>query len=394
MSSKRKRNKTEYPGVYFVEGISASAGHTERIYYIVYRKKGKQIEEKVGRQFRDSMTATRAARIRGYKVDGINPTNDESRQAEQARRDEEAGRWTISRLWEAYKELNPTLKRLRVDKGLYCNYLKDRFGHKEPHEIISLDVDRLRMQLSKTRKPATVWAALELLKRLVNFGVKRNLCKEMPFYVKMPTINNEKTEDLTSEQMQRLLKAIRVDQSVQARNFMMMVLFTGMRRGELFRLKWDDLDFKNDRVWIRDPKGKKDQAIPMNPDARKLLRYHERPYPESTFVFPGRNGLQRTDIKLQVNRIKKRAKLPKDFRPLHGLRHGLRHVYASMLASSGQVDMYTLQKLLTHKSPQMTQRYAHLRDDTLMKASGLAGDLISRYSKQNKRSKVNILKNR
>ena len=47
-----------------------------------------------------------------------------------------------------------------------------------------------------------------------------------------------------------------------------------------------------------------------------------------------------------------------------------------MLASSGQVDLYTLQKLLTHKSAAMTQRYAHLRDDALRRASDLAGDLI------------------
>jgi hypothetical protein len=47
-----------------------------------------------------------------------------------------------------------------------------------------------------------------------------------------------------------------------------------------------------------------------------------------------------------------------------------------MLASSGQVDMYTLQKLLTHKSPMMTQRYAHLPDETLKRASDLAGELI------------------
>ena len=73
-----------------------------------------------------------------------------------------------------------------------------------------------------------------------------------------------------------------------------------------------------------------------------------------------------------MNKIKKKARLPKDFRPLHGLRH----VYASMLASSGKVDMYTLQKLLTHKSPLMTQRYAHLRDEALKRASDLAGDLI------------------
>ena len=38
--------------------------------------------------------------------------------------------------------------------------------------------------------------------------------------------------------------------------------------------------------------------------------------------------------------------------------------------------MYTLQKLLTHKSPLLTQRYEHLQDDTLRKAANLAGDLI------------------
>jgi site-specific recombinase XerC len=73
-----------------------------------------------------------------------------------------------------------------------------------------------------------------------------------------------------------------------------------------------------------------------------------------------------------VNRIKARAGLPYGFRPLHGLRH----VYASMLASSGQVDMYTLQKLLTHKSPLMTQRYLHLRDEALRRAADLAGEMF------------------
>jgi integrase len=78
-----------------------------------------------------------------------------------------------------------------------------------------------------------------------------------------------------------------------------------------------------------------------------------------------------------MTEAKAAAGLPSDFRPLHGLRHA----YASMLASSGQVDMYTLQRLLTHKSPMMTQRYAHLRDETLRKASTLAGDIIEQAAK-------------
>ena len=38
--------------------------------------------------------------------------------------------------------------------------------------------------------------------------------------------------------------------------------------------------------------------------------------------------------------------------------------------------MYELQKLLTHSSPQMTQRYAHLHDEALRKASGVADMLF------------------
>jgi site-specific recombinase XerD len=68
----------------------------------------------------------------------------------------------------------------------------------------------------------------------------------------------------------------------------------------------------------------------------------------------------------------KAAGIPQDFRPLHGLRHH----FASALASSGKVDMYVLQKLLTHKSPIITQRYTHLRDQALRQASDLAGELF------------------
>jgi site-specific recombinase XerD len=77
-----------------------------------------------------------------------------------------------------------------------------------------------------------------------------------------------------------------------------------------------------------------------------------------------------------TNQIKEAAGIPRDFRALHSLRH----VYASMLASSGQVDLHTLQKLLTHKSPTMTQRYAHLRDQALRQAVDLAGNIIEQVS--------------
>jgi len=60
-----------------------------------------------------------------------------------------------------------------------------------------------------------------------------------------------------------------------------------------------------------------------------------------------------------------------------------------MLASSGQVDLYTLQKLLTHKSSQMTQRYAHLRDEALKRASSVADKLLREAITRNNAVGVN-----
>jgi integrase len=365
---KQQRFKTKYPGVYYIEG-TATDGKPERIYYIVYRKNGKLIEEKAGRQYQDDMTPARAANKRTQKIEGSQLTNEERREAEKTVNE----RWTIDRLWEEYKTGNPGLKGIVTDENRYTKHIKTLLGEREPKELVPLDVDRLRLKMLKTHKPATVRNALELLRRIVNYGVKKQLSEGLSFTIQMPEVYNEKTEDLTPEQLSRLLEAMDEDSNIHAANFMRMALFTGMRRGELFKLKWNDIDLERGFIAIKDPKGGPDQKVPLNDAARQLLDIHPRTE-GSLFVFPGRAGGQRTDIKKSVNRIKERAGLPKDFRACHGLRH----VYATMLASSGQVDMYTLQKLLTHKSPAMTQRYAHLRDEALKNASNLAGNIITR----------------
>ena len=367
----KKRIKTAYPGVFYIESLSVANGRPERVYYIRYRKSGKMIEEKAGRQFQNDMTPARANYIRTQRIEGDQLSNRKQRDVLKAKKLAEANRWTIDRLWQEYKINKPELKGLVTDENRFKNYIQPNFGGKEPRKLIPLDTDRLRLKLLKTKSPATVKNTLELLRRIVNFGIKKNLCQAIGFTIEMPRVNNQTTEDLTPEQLSNLLKAIDKDSSRHAANMMKLALFTGMRRGEMFKLKWRDIDFKRGFINIRDPKGGPDQIIPLNNETKKILENHIKT--DSDYVFPGRRGQQRTDISRPVNRIKERAGLPKEFRPLHGLRH----VYASMLASSGKVDMYTLQKLLTHKSPVMTQRYAHLRDKALRGASDLAGDIIN-----------------
>ena len=378
----QKRYKTKYLGVYYIHGKAVGTGKKERIYYIMYRKDVKQIQEKAGRQFQDDMTPARAAQVRTNRIQGKELSNKAQREAEKAAKEAEVNRWTISRLWKEYKKNNPKLKGIVTDQNRFENHIKPKFGDKEPCEIIPLDVDRLRIKLLKSKAPGTVKNVLELFRRIVNFGVKKQLCPGLGFTIEMPRVDNEKTEDLTPDQLAKLLKAIEKDSNTMAANMMKMALFTGMRRGEMFKLKWKDVDFNRGFISIKDPKGGPDQKVPLNDAARDLLNSHPRT--KSLYVFPGRAGRQRTDIKHQVNRIKDDAGLPKDFRALHGLRH----VYASMLASSGEVDLYTLQRLLTHKTPQMTQRYAHLRDEALKRASEVAGNIILNASETKADKKV------
>jgi integrase len=363
-----KRIKTTYPGVYYREGRRIGGPGTERIYYITFKRDGRMHEEKVGRQYQDAMTPAKAARMRAARIEGKVQSRKEKREAQKALGD----RWTLERLWAEYK---PHLSghSLTTDANRWEKHIKPAFPDKEPAEILALDVERLKRKLLKKRAAGTVRNVLELLNRIINFGVKRGLCPPLPFHIQKPRVNNIKTEDLDPKQMEALFKAMDAEPNQSAANIMRMVLFTGMRRGELFKLKWEHVDFQRGFIRIVGPKGGVDQTIPMNEAARGVLEAQAGYGPQRVgehYVFPGRNGGQRKDIKKPVNRIKKAAGLPDDFRPLHGLRH----VYGSMLASSGQVDMYTIQKLMTHKSPAMTMRYAHLRDEALRRASDVVTD--------------------
>jgi integrase len=376
LMAKIKRHKTQYPGVYYIMGKSPITGKDEKIFYIRYRRDGKQIEEKAGRQSVDDMTAARAASLRGVRMEGKEPSNVEQRKKAKKDKQDKQNKWTLSRLYKQYRKDKPTKDDYNLNNS-FTLYLEPPFGDKEPKDIDPLSVARLRRNLLKEKAPATVYNIMEILRRIINYGAKNNLIPKLPFVIELPTVDNEKTEDLTPAQLDRLMKVLEAEKGSTIAQIMKLVLFTGMRRGEVFKLKWDDLDFEKGFITLSKPKGGKTVQIPMNETARQVFESTPR---TSDYVFPGLNGMKRTTIKKPANRIKKAARLPKDFRPLHGLRH----LYASMLASSGQVDMYTLQKLLTHKSPEMTQRYAHLRDDTLRRAANLAGDIINQAINENK----------
>ena len=360
-----KRCRTQYPGVFYIEGTAASGRKTERIYYIRYRKDGKLVEEKIGRQHQDGMTPLKAASLRVERIEGRQPSNRERRRKAEA----VSHVWTLDRLWETYRVQLRDNSSARSDSGRYDKHLRQHFGSRQPSEISRLELDRLRISLLRTHSPQTVKHVLALLKRIISFGCGHGWIAPLPFKIELPSVDNIKTEDLSHEELRRLLTVLAADSGTAAQ-IMRLALCTGMRRGELFKLHWDDVDFERGFIHLREPKGGKSQKIPLNRSAREVLL--ALPRQRSTYVFPGKDGGPLRDISKEARAIKKAAGLPEDFRPLHGLRH----VYATMLASSGKVDMFTLQKLLTHKSPQMTQRYAHYRDEAMMRAANEVSSIL------------------
>ncbi len=378
--------KTKYPGVKYRVKTNP-AGKQERVYYISYRtpKPGggwRQHTEVAGYQYRDAMTAAKANIIRGRRVQGKEKPNRQRRADARARKKKR--NWTIAALWQEYQAANGRWKNFASDKTLFNRYLEPGFGDKKPSEILALDIDRLRRRQLKDKSPQTVAHALELLRRLVNFGKKRGLCQGPGFIIQVPKVHNEKTEDLAPAQLKKLLEVIDYHETYRTpyrwgAYMMRLVLLTGVRRSELLRLRWDDIDWHRGNILLRDAKSGRDETIPLSSHTRHLLeRIREAEPSGSEYIIPGRAGGKRSDIRRQIGRVKAEAELPPDFRPLHGLRH----VFASGLISRG-VSLDVVARLLTHKSRSVTGRYAHIRDDALREAAQLAGELIEQAASDN-----------
>jgi integrase len=154
----------------------------------------------------------------------------------------------------------------------------------------------------------------------------------------------------------------------QSANFIRFLIFTGVRRGEAFSLKWEHVDMERGLITLLHPKGGRTIKLPLNNMAIDVLKSIERK--DSIYVFPGQSGGKLTDVSCW-KRIKKLAKLPVEFRL-----HDLRHNYASTLVSGG-VDIFTVSRLLSHKDVGTTKRYAHLSDAAMKSATDRAEELFN-----------------
>ena len=357
-----KAEKTDYPGVTY------RLKDNDRVYYIRYRRGGREaplIEEPVGSSSR-GMTPAKASHIRADRITGKALSNKEKREQQQQR---PAIRWTIERLYDALKV---TLNNAQRYEDVYFRHIAE-FHDRAPDAIAQMEVDALRARLISEKSKSTARHALSVLSRIVNYGVKAGLIEQPRLIIKPPKVDAERTENMNDDQLERYLAALAEEKDVYARVFLLLSLHTGARRGALLKMKWEDIDFAHGFITLRGDAAKNEETtkIPMNNAAREALEMLPQ---EGDFLFPGKDGGHREDFRRVKIRVRDKAGLPPDWRPSHGLRH----TYASRLASSGEVDPYTLQKLMTHKDIRMTQRYAHLSDEAMKRAAAVAASVMSR----------------
>ncbi len=356
------RVSTEYSGVYFVK-----LANQDQSFFIRYKRNGKSVEEKAGRS-NQGWNAEKAYQLRTERMSGTSAAGNELQSNSDLLSQQD---WTFSKIFSEYLRLRNKLKGRANDIYRFKNYLEKEFANITPSCVTQDDIERFKHNLqNRELKPATIRHVLELLRRLANFAAKNNLCSGLSFKIQMPKVENYKTEELTNAQLQKLMQVLEEESDIQVSNLVRLALYTGMRRGELFNLNWGDIDFYNKTITVKSDKKGDQPTIPLNEMAEKVLVEHAHTENGSKFVFPGRGGKKRTDCKRPLLRIRKKAGLPDDFRILQGLRH----VYASMLVSSGKVDLETLQSLLTQKSPLMTQRYAHLLDESRTNSENIIAD--------------------
>lgn len=136
-------------------------------------------------------------------------------------------------------------------------------------------------------------------------------------------------------------------------------LNTGMRRGEIFNLKWSAVNIDTKTITVRGETTKTNDTrhIPMNREALSTLTDWKKQSNESQYVFPSQTGERLEDVKSAWSKLLERSRIER-FRW-----HDMRHDFASRLVMAG-VPLNTVRDLLGHADIKMTLRYAHLAPAT------------------------------
>jgi len=262
----------------------------------------------------------------------------------------------------------------------FADFLDYRLDHITPKMIEKWQTDAL----AKGLKPTSINRALNPLRAIMTIAVEKEYLEIHPLKrcKNLSVQDDMKERYLSAEEETRLRnqlekrnqeKSIRLppdDERIYADHIMpiiLVVLNTGMRRGEIFQLTWDNVSFKNNIITVTadTAKSSRKRYINMNKETQRVLEDWNIYSSRVGLVFPNpATGKSLVEIKSMWVNILKDAGID-NFRF-----HDLRHTFASNLVMKG-APLYMVQKLLGHSTLEMTMRYAHLSPDSTAQAVAL-----------------------
>ena len=272
-------------------------------------------------------------------------------------------------------EIDPARPSAKQDQT-YKTWWLDRCARLTLTDCTPAWLDEQRRQLERQGlAPQTVLHYLKFLRHLLNRAVRDELIPGNPFTkVCLPKVAPAAVRFLSPSEERRLLRAL----APRDRLVIRLALVTGLRSGEQFSLRWEQIDWRSRTITLPRTKSGQPQYRLLSREAIELLTDLRSRAKGSPWVLPSR---QKTTHLLAKNFYHRRF-LPaiEKAKLTHLTWHHLRHTFASRLAMSGQSDQ-TIAALLGHASTALVKRYAHLSPSHLQDAIEHA----SRFSGANKR---------
>lgn len=350
----------------------------KNIYYIDYYHDGQRVRKSIGPSKRDAenaLTAARADILRGqfkFKKDRkIRFDEFSEKYLEYSKANKRSwsrdvtslnnllpffGNMLLSKISprniEDYK--NERLK--HVKKKLYLEK-KERSGKAQPIKP--------KGEKPKLVKPATINRELALLKNMFTKAMAWKYIDENPAKKDVRMFQERQTvmRILEGEEIQRLIDSA----NGYLKTIVILALNTGMRRTEILKLRWNDIDFIDRFIFVKETKSNVPRKIPMNDLVYKTLKEKKQ---SNEFVFYNpktRNRIK--DIKTAFKTLCSQAEIK-------GIRfHDLRHTAATLMIMKG-VDLVTVKEILGHASINTTMRYAHPTPENKRRAVHILGEAL------------------
>ncbi len=227
-------------------------------------------------------------------------------------------------------------------------HIKPNFENKALNKITANDIQELLVKLKD--KSRTRLSVYNILNESFKFAIANKYIKENPCeYIKRPKHVRVVGNALTQEEEDLFLTNIK---GHAAESILLFLLYSGMRRNEAMTMRWEDIDWINNKIHVRGTKTEKsDRIIPIFPKIKELLESMGIKQQGNIFDYNNACSVTRSFIRLSGL-------------PNHKL-HDLRHTFATRCIEKG-IPMKYVQSWLGHSSYKTTADiYSHIANEKL-----------------------------